>query len=92
VERVSKDNSSLRTVQLSSDGIIHKLVVDGIDLSRGLRGAQLSLAAGELPTLTVDPIIYNLDGADLGTARVVVTDQAAKALVALGWTPPEEAE
>ncbi|MFJ9628082.1 hypothetical protein ACIRU8_10360 [Streptomyces sp. NPDC101175] len=89
---MSKDGSSLRTVQLGSDGVHHSLIVDGIDLSRGMRSAQLKLAAGELPTLTLDPIIFNLDGADLGSVRVIVTDQAAKALVALGWTPPEEAQ
>lgn len=89
---MSKDGSSARTVRLSSDGVRHTCIVDGVDLSKGLRGAQLTLASGELPTLTVDPIIFNLDGADLERARVVVNEQAAKALVALGWTPPEETQ
>jgi hypothetical protein len=86
---VSKNGSVPHTVRLSSDGMRHTLIVDGIDLSRGVRSARLTLATGELPTLVVDPIIFNLDGADLGSARVLVSDQAAAALVALGWTPPD---
>lgn len=89
---MSKDGSSTRTVKLSSNGMVHTLLVDGVDLSHGLRGAQLTLAAGELPTLTVDPLIADLDGADLGQAHVVVTEHAVEALVALGWTPPKEAK
>lgn len=87
---MSKDGGSLRTVQLGSDGVRHSLVVDGVDLSLGMRSATLRLAAGELPTLEVDPLIMNLGGSEVERVRVVVTDQAAAALVALGWTPPEE--
>lgn len=89
---MSKDDSSTRTVRLSSDGVWHTCIVDGVDLSKGLRGVQLTLAGGELPTLTVDPLIFNLDGADLERTRLVVDEHAAKALVALGWTPPEETQ
>lgn len=85
---MSKDGSSPRTVKLASDGIRHTLIVDGVDLSRGLRGATLALNANELPTITVEPIIFNLDEVDLDEARVVVSEHAAAALVALGWTPP----
>jgi len=87
---VSADGSGTHTVQLGSDGMHHSLIVDGIDLSRGMRSAQLTLASGMMPTLVLDPIIFNLDGTDLGDARVVVADQAAAALVALGWAPPAE--
>lgn len=86
---MSKDGSRLHTVQLSSDGVRHTLIVDGIDLSRGARSAQLTLATGELPTLVFDPIIFNLDGVDLDEAHVAVSEQATQALVALGWTPPD---
>ena len=87
---MSKDGSTPHTVHLSSDGVRHKLIIDGIDLSRGARSAQLTLTTGELPTLTFEPIIFHLDATDIEAARVVVTDQAAAALVALGWTPPAE--
>lgn len=89
---MSKDGSSRRTVKLGSDGVRHSLIVDGIDLSKGVRSATLTLASGELPTLEVDPVIVDLDGTDIEHARVIVTDQAAKALVTLGWTPPEETQ
>jgi len=88
---MSEDGERSRTVQLGSDGVRHTLIVDGIDLSRGMRAAKLELVSGELPTLTIDPIIVELDEADVQHARVLVTDHAAKALIALGWTPPEEA-
>jgi hypothetical protein len=87
---VSKDGSTRRAVQLGSNGTIHSLVVDGVDLSMGMRSAVLTLAAGELPTLVLDPLVTTLDGAELEHARVVVTDHAAAALIVLGWTPPEE--
>jgi len=88
---VSKHGHRPCNVQISSDGVRHTLVVDGVDLSRGVKSAQLRLAAGELPTLIVDPIIFRLDEVDLEAARVVVPDEVAARLVALGWTPPEEA-
>lgn len=87
---MSKDGSIPHTVHLSSDGVRHKLIIDGVDLSRGARSAQLTLGTGELPTLTFEPVIVHLDATDLEAARVVVPDQAAAALVALGWTPPED--
>lgn len=87
---MSADGSGTHTVQLGSDGMHHSLIVDGIDLSRGMRSAQLTLASGRLPMLVLDPIIFNLDGTDLGDARVVVPAPAAAALIALGWTPPAE--
>jgi len=88
---MSEDGHRIHAVQLGSDGTRHTLIVDGIDLSHGVRAATLKLASGELPTLTIDPIIFELDEADVQHARVLVTDHAAKALTALGWTPPEEA-
>jgi hypothetical protein len=89
---VSKHGTAARTVRLGSDGFRHSLIVDGVDLSHGVRSAELTLASGELPTLVLDPVIVSLDGAELEQARVVVTDHAAAALVALGWTPPEETQ
>lgn len=87
---MSKDGSIPHTVHLSSDGMHHKLIVDGVDLSAAVRSAHLTMASGELPTLTFDPIIFRLDEVDLKAARVVVPDRAAKRLIALGWTPPAE--
>lgn len=85
---MSKDSSQPTAVQLSSDGYRHTLIVDGVDLSRGVRSVQLTLASGELPTLVVDPVIIRLDEVDLKAARVVVPPHAAEQLIALGWTPP----
>jgi hypothetical protein len=88
---MSKDGHRTHAVQISSNGWRHRITVDGVDLSHGLRGAVLTIAPGELPTLAIDPVIYELDATELQPARVIVDDHAAKALIALGWTPPKEA-
>lgn len=75
-------------MRLGSEGIRHSLIINDIDLSRGMRSAQLTLAANELPTLVLDPIIFTLDAVELSDAQIIVASEAAKALVALGWTPP----
>ncbi|MEU5496164.1 hypothetical protein [Streptomyces griseofuscus] len=89
---MSKDGSRPRAVRLSSDGYRHTLIVDGVDLSHGVRSAQLTLASGELPTLAIDPIIFRLDEVDLQAAQAVIPEHTAQRLIALGWTPPSEGE
>ncbi|OUC99330.1 hypothetical protein [Streptosporangium minutum] len=61
--------------------------VDGQKLT-GIRALDLHTAVNELPTITLDLIIREVD-VD-GEAIVTVPDKTHAALVALGWTPPAE--
>lgn len=78
-----------RRVEISSDGVMHKLALDGIDLSDGMRGATLDIQAGHLPALTLDPIIKT-SGTQVEQATVRLHPKAAELLIHLGWTPPAD--
>lgn len=62
--------------------------VDGNDLSSSARGCTLKLAAGTVPVLTVDLLLWDDVDAE-GEAVVLVPDKTGAVLTALGWAPPE---
>jgi hypothetical protein len=78
----------VRKVEFSSSGNLHHVVLDGVDLSAGLRSASLTLSAGDLPLLELDPIVVEIDATYAGEAMVHVSDRAADLLISFGWTPP----
>lgn len=79
---------SQHRMQLSSDGTKHTVVLNGIDLSRGLQGISLELLPGQPARVVLDPLVIELDEVGLDKPSVYVSDHAAKLLTALGWTPP----
>jgi hypothetical protein len=79
---------SRHQVVIGSDGIHHRLIIDGVDLSDGLRAAQLILEAGHVPTLVCEPLIHEIPPTELDKATVLITEKAKAALIHLGWTPP----
>lgn len=74
----NKVNLSLRP----GSGVI---ALDGEALN-GVRGLDLSAAAGEIPSLTVELLVNEVE-VD-GEMTVAVPDATREALIALGWTPP----
>lgn len=76
------------TAQLSAVPGNGSIVVDGHDLSNITRGFTFTASVDEMPRLTV-----HLDLVDViadGEVRCDVPPETREALIALGWTPPEE--
>lgn len=67
------------------------IVVDGQDLANVTRAFTLRSRVGDIPVLTVE--LQLVAGAELDAAGVVVSlgPETRAALIALGWTPPDDA-
>lgn len=65
------------------------ITVDGHQL-RGIRSLTLDAAAGEVPQLTLE--LRLLDVSTMAETSVLIDDDTAATLVALGWTPPPDQE
>ena len=65
-----------------------QIVVDGVDITAGVRAFSLTAAAGDVPELNLDMAVVEVE-VD-GEVRVELTDGTREALLALGWTPPQE--
>lgn len=68
-----------------------RVVVDGHDISDAVTSATLELdARSPTPELHLKLGYCELDTVEAAEARVVITEPTRQALLALGWTPPEE--
>ncbi|MGR7002799.1 hypothetical protein ACU686_40455 [Yinghuangia aomiensis] len=75
-------------IEFGSEGLAHRLVLDGVDVSSGLRAATVHLRAGELAELVVEPIVVSLDTSNTVVTTVALPDKVRALLLALGWQPP----
>lgn len=77
-------------VQLRLDPTGHgSVVVDGVDISRGVQGLSLRSRIDHLTELTLDLAVFDVAELDVEGATILVPDGTRDALVALGWTPPD---
>lgn len=60
--------------------------VDGVDLSHAVRSISLDGEVGCRPVLQLELRLY--DVSTVADTRILIPDETAAALVALGWTPP----
>lgn len=63
-----------------------RVVVNGVDLSRAARGITLEAEVGCRPVLHLELVLH--DVSTVAETRILIPDETAAALVALGWTPP----
>jgi hypothetical protein len=73
-------------VEIHTAGPRGKVVLDGVDVSNGVRSFQLSHTAGSLPLLVLDPLV--VESKVSGDMQVYVSPAASDLLCRLGWTPP----
>lgn len=76
-------------VQIHGSGIGNALLIDGRDLSDSVTRLELVIdPGGEGTVLRLDMAGVHVTGVDT-SARVVIDDETAAALKALGWTAPD---
>ena len=79
-------------VSITGNGVTEtSVVVDGVDLARGLTGLELTMGVGQIPQLTLDVQLIDTTEIQDIEARVYLSPASHDALVALGWTPPADA-
>jgi hypothetical protein len=65
-----------------------RILLDGQDVSHGVRGVTLNHTIGHMPELEID--VVALDASTMeGEARIIIPEATAAVLKAIGWTPPE---
>ncbi|MEU0199142.1 MULTISPECIES: hypothetical protein [unclassified Streptomyces] len=73
-------------IELSRDGFLGSITVDGQPI-RGVRAVSVEGEIGHRPIVRLEMLVH-----DVGTIAepdaVLIPDDTAAALVALGWTPP----
>lgn len=79
----------MATLRITQSGMDQTVQLDGVDITHALRGVTLRLGVGSLPVAELDAAVYDVDTVAEG-AVVHVPEATRAALVALGWTPPEE--
>ncbi|MDX3637688.1 hypothetical protein PV728_47460 [Streptomyces europaeiscabiei] len=82
---MTKRSAKISLTEVGS-GVIE---VDGQRI-RGVRSLKLESEAGDRPVLTLELVVH--DVSTMAEALVLIDDQTAATLVALGWTPPPEQE
>jgi hypothetical protein len=71
------------------NGLRQVLELDGENISTGIRSVTFTADAGDVPQVTLELVVFELD-ADTDNARIHVGEESALLLKKLGWTPPEE--
>jgi hypothetical protein len=66
----------------------NSVLLDGVDITRSLRGLTVRTGVDELTTLHLDLAL--VDGAVISAefGYIAVPDEVGRLLVRLGWTPP----
>jgi len=76
-------------VRITSTGPNNGTVeVDGQDIARLCRRADISVSVGQFTTVTLDMVISKTVEFE-GKANVQLTPEVEQVLTGLGWTPPE---
>jgi len=62
--------------------------LNGVKVEDSIRGLTVTMRAGDLPRLELDPVVVDVS-VELGDAQVYVSPATRHLLIMLGWTPPE---
>lgn len=77
-------------VQITHDGPYGKIVVDGTDISDAVRAVTTEGSFGNVAKVTLDLDVIDVTTLDAKDTEVYIPEATAAALVALGWTPPDD--
>jgi len=76
-------------LRLTSNGVLHGVHLDGVDISSSLRSVALRLDPSGLPAVVLDVMVHDMS-ADLGRAQLCIPDETRDLLLRFGWTPPQD--
>ena len=89
--RCGTQGMSTHSVEITSNGKLASIVLDGQDIAPGVQSYELRHAVGQLPELELTPHIVTGQVASVEADVIVyLPDEAITALLAAGWTPPED--
>jgi len=84
----SKDAVKVRLHVGYNGAGLHKIILNDEDVSNGFNYCCVEMRAGHLATMTLGaPVIEH--GWVGGEVEIQILPETRKALIALGWTPPE---
>lgn len=69
---------------------IHRVFLNGVDISNGITGFELEANTREFPQLELKPFIVDVTEIQDVEARYYLPHSTVELLKQLGWTPPEE--
>lgn len=81
--------NDLHSFKLTSNGFRGRLEIDGVDLSDAVRAVTVRHEVDNLPTVTVELCLFTGD-VNGSEAIAHLPDETRDALIALGWTPPQD--
>lgn len=67
-----------------------RVTVDGVDIASAVTSLTVHADAWQRPRVTLDLSIHDVTRVSSPETELLIPDDTAKALVALGWTPPED--
>jgi hypothetical protein len=65
-----------------------EIELNGVQVEDAVRGLTVTMRAGHLPELELDPVVEDVS-LDADQAQVYVSAAARHLLIMMGWTPPE---
>ena len=68
-----------------------RLLLDGQDISHGVTDLVVRLGVGEVARAELDLVLLDTTRIDSPDTEITIPISTHEALVALGWTPPEDA-
>lgn len=71
------------------EGIFHSVELNGQDVSGALRGLNVNIRAGEIPSVTMNVLVEKTEG-DFPEADLYIPEATRQLLIQFGWTPPVE--
>lgn len=77
------------TLRITQSGAHQTVHLDGVDITHAFRGVKVTVGVGHLPVAELDVLLFEFDTVTEGTT-VHLPEATRTALLALGWTPPEE--
>lgn len=76
-------------VDITMEGSRGRVVIDGNDISKGVRGFSVRGGVGEVTSLELDLNLIDVTRVSSTSTEILISDGASEALIAMGWKPPD---
>ncbi len=76
-------------VDISSDGMGGRVVIDGHDISRAVRAVTWRGSYDEVAIIELELMVFGVSTLSSKVTQILLPDATSQALTALGWQPPD---